>query len=279
MRPPVPNEPTDREDMQIVGGARSLLIHREMRQSRRPIWLEVGAVCEWAILHASPVYYGLGIARGDGSAVILVPGFLGTDAYLWELNLWLRRIGYRPYMSGIGWNAECLNTLVERLAGTIEAAAKETGRRVHLIGHSLGGILARGAAQRLPERVASLITLGSPFRGICAHPLVFVSIDRVGEMVRRRRPEELGEQCFTAVCNCDAVSSLGNHLPTGLPHVAVYSRTDGIVDWKVCTHDDSELNVEVQGSHIGMVFNHAVYSLIAEWLAGSAHRKISPAAP
>lgn len=269
---------SEKEALRVEAGPGALILHREMRRSHRPIWLEVGALCEWVTLHTSPVYYGLGIPGGNGSGVVLVPGFLGTDAYLWEMNLWLRRVGYRPFMSGIGWNAECLDTLVERLTGTIERAADETGRKVHLIGHSLGGILARGAAHRRPDRVASLITLGSPFRGICAHPLVFVSIDRVGEAVRRRRPDELGDQCFTAVCSCDAVSSLGNHLPVEVPHLAVYSRTDGIVDWRVCTHDDSRMNAEVRGSHIGMVFNQAAYSLIARWLtAGSA--TLIPAAP
>ena len=268
----------EKDELQIKAGPGALILHREMRRSHRPIWLEMGALCEWVTLHASPVYYGLGIPGGNGSVVILVPGFLGTDTYLWEMNLWLRRIGYRPYMSGIGWNAECLNTLVERLAGTIERASDETGKKVHLIGHSLGGILARGAAHRLPDRIASLITLGSPFRGICAHPLVFVPIDRVREVVRRRKPEELGEQCFTAVCNCDAVSSLGNNLPIEVPHLAVYSRTDGIVDWQVCTHDDSKMNAEIQGSHIGMVFNQAVYALIARWLFGSVGG-LTPVAP
>jgi len=130
-------------------------------------------------LRASPVFYGLGVPRGDRSAVVVIPGFLGTDFYLQELYYWLRRVNYRPYMSGIGRNAECLDLLVGRLSQTIKKAAAETGGKVHLIGHSLGGVLARSAAVRLPGLVASVITLGSPFRGIQSHPIVLQTADRV----------------------------------------------------------------------------------------------------
>lgn len=77
-------------------------------------WTEALFGAEILILHATPVYYGLGVPRGDGSAVIIIPGFLGTDLYLTELHAWLARIGYRPYFSGIGINAECPNILIQR---------------------------------------------------------------------------------------------------------------------------------------------------------------------
>ena len=122
------------------------------------------------MLHATPVYYGLGVHPGDGSGVILIPGFLGTDLYLEELHSWLARIGYRPYFSGIGINAECPNLLIERhLNETIERALTETERKIHLIGHSLGGLIARSLASQRPDDVASVITLASPFRGTVAH--------------------------------------------------------------------------------------------------------------
>ena len=119
-------------------------------------------------MRASPVYYGLGVPRGDRSAVISIPGFMGTDLYLQELHWWLRRIGYRSYLSDIGRNADCLDLLVNRLLATIEKAHAETGRVVHLIGHSLGGILALSAASLRPDVVA----IGDNSRlAVSRHPL------------------------------------------------------------------------------------------------------------
>ena len=54
-----------------------------------PFWTEALFGAEILILHATPVYYGLGVPRGDGSAVVIIPGFLGTDVYLTELHAWL----------------------------------------------------------------------------------------------------------------------------------------------------------------------------------------------
>lgn len=77
------------------------------------IWKEALFGAELLLLHASPVYYGLGIAPGDGSGVVVIPGFLGSDGYLREMVGWLSRIGYHSYSSGISFNAECPNLLIQ----------------------------------------------------------------------------------------------------------------------------------------------------------------------
>jgi len=247
---------------------------RDQRPAPVPIWREALAGLDWLALRAAPVFYGCGVSRGDGSAAVLVPGFLGTDWYLLELYGWLGRMGYRPYLSRIGRNAECLELLSQRLLVTIEAARAETGRPVHLIGHSLGGMLARSMARRRPDLVASVVTLGSPFRGVRSHPLVLLASDRVRQRVRRDdRPD-----CYTGYCGCPAVTSLEAAFPTSVPHLAVYTKTDGIVDWRVCVSDDPATNVEVAGTHVGLVANPGAYRAIARHLAGAA-RPAAAAAP
>ena len=136
----------------------------------RPIWLEALFPLDWVALHASPVYYGFGVPRGHGEPVILVPGFLGDDRYLTEMHLWLRRIGYRPYFSGIGRNVDCPELLTQRLLMTIDAAYEETHQKVTIVGHSLGGMLARAAAHREADKVKQVITMGSPFRSVARAP-------------------------------------------------------------------------------------------------------------
>src|ERR1700758_3806132 len=91
---------------------------KHIQENRAPantsLWTEALFAAELLLLHATPVYYGLGVPHGDNSAVLIIPGFLGTDVYLTELYAWLGRIGYRPYFSGIGINAECPNLLIQR---------------------------------------------------------------------------------------------------------------------------------------------------------------------
>ncbi len=236
-----------------------------------PIWRETLAGLDWLALRASPVFYGCGVPRGDGSAAVLVPGFLGTDWYLLEIYGWLRRVGYRPYLSRIGRNAECLELLSLRLLVTVEAARAETGHPVHLIGHSLGGMLARSMARRRPDLVASVVTLGSPFRGVRSHPLVLLAADRVREQVRREdRPD-----CYTGYCGCPAVASLGAPFPASIPQLAVYTKGDGIVDWRACVNEDPATNVEVPGTHVGLVANPEAYRAIARHLAGVARPAVA----
>ena len=246
--------------------ASSNSFNRERKPAERPIWRESFAGLDWMALRASPVYYGFGVPRGDNAAVIVIPGFLGTDHYLQELYYWLRRINYRPYMSRIGWNAECLDLLVGRLSHTVKSAASETGGKVHLIGHSLGGVLARSAAARHPGLVQSIITLGSPFRGIRSHPIVLQMADRVRARILREKRREQPD-CYTGYCDCNAVTDLQKPFPSSILQSAIYTKTDGIVDWRVCVHDDCETDFEVKGTHVGLAFNPSVYELIARRLA------------
>jgi pimeloyl-ACP methyl ester carboxylesterase len=239
----------------------------------RPIWLEAFFPLDWLALHASPVYYGFGVPRGHGEPVILVPGFLGDDRYLTEMHLWLRRIGYRPFFSGIGRNVDCPELLTQRLLMTIEQAYTETGRKVTVVGHSLGGMLARAAAHRVPNKVQQVITMGSPFRGVRAHPLVLSAANfvRANILRERRHRREVGGSCFTPQCGCSFVSALRDEEePDAVRYNAIYSKVDGVVDWRSCVDDDETLNREVTATHIGMAFNPDVYRTVANLLAGIA---------
>src|SRR5579859_6917446 len=194
---------------------------------------------EAALLHAAPVYYGLGVPRGDNSAVLVIPGFLGTDIYLVEMFAWLRRVGYTPYFSGIGLNAECPNLLIQRrLNETIGRARKETGGRIHLIGHSLGGIIARSAGAQRPHDIASVITLGSPFRGTVVHRNVLRAARYVRDLIRQEHGESVLPHCYTAECTCNFLASLRRDLPPSIAQTAIYTRGDGVVDWNYCITED-----------------------------------------
>ena len=232
-----------------------------------PLWRELFTGYDWLLLRTSAVWFGVGVPGGDGSAVVTIPGFLGTDLYLTDLNRWLRRIGYAPYPSAIGQNADCPNLLQTRLFKTIERARRETGRRVHLVGHSLGGVIGRSTAAQRPDLVASVTTLGAPFRGIRSHPVVARTRDVVRKVVFGRPSAQfLPSECYTGHCTCAFVEAL-EAFPPGVRELALFTRGDGVVDWRMCITGDGTKDREVLGTHVGLAFNPFVYRSIAEFLA------------
>ena len=232
------------------------------------IWKEAFFAADLLLLHSSPVYYGMGIPHGDGSGVVLVPGFLGTDAYLKQLYAWLGRIGYRPYFSGIGLNAECPNLLIQqRLKENIDRALADTGRKIHLIGHSLGGIIARAVACQRANAVASVITLAAPFRGTVVHRTVLRAAESVRKQILKEHGNGVLPTCYTGRCTCDFLSSLRRKMTCDILQTAIYTRSDGIADWRYCTTGDPESDFEVPGTHIGLPFNASAYAVIAKRLA------------
>jgi pimeloyl-ACP methyl ester carboxylesterase len=242
--------------------------HRVDLEAEISPWTEALFAAEVLFLHATPVYYGFGVPRGDGSAVVIIPGFLGTDLYLMELHGWLERIGYRPYFSGIGINAECPNLLVQRhLNRTIEKALTDTERKIHLIGHSLGGVMARVVAGQRPDDVASVITLAAPFRGTATSRTILHAAEAIRQRILKEHGRGVLPDCYTGRCTCNFVDSLKRDIPHSMFETAIYTRDDGIVDWRYCMTRNPEVDFEVPGTHIGMAFNPSVYTIVADRLA------------
>ncbi|MBS1807136.1 MAG: alpha/beta fold hydrolase [Acidobacteria bacterium] len=245
---------------------------KHQQSVRIPLWREAALIREWVQLWAAPVFYGKGIPFGKAQAVITIPGFMCRDVYTNCLTKWLARIGYRAYPSGLERNNDCIERSLDRLLQTIETAATETNGKVHLIGHSLGGLLARIATARRPEFVASVITLGSPFRGIRAHSYVLW----LSRRVRQRVQSADVPHCFTGYCDCASILALQKPWPQQVLNTAIYTRADGVVDWQMCVNEDPASNFEVSGTHVGLVFNPDVYRLIAGQLAQANGARIAP---
>jgi triacylglycerol lipase len=234
------------------------------------LWTEALFGAEVLLLHAAPVYYGFGVVPGDGSGVVIIPGFLGTDLYLTEIHGWLARIGYRPYFSGIGINADCPNLLIQRhLNTTIDRARAETGRKIHLIGHSLGGVIARSVAGQRTKDVASVITLAAPIRGTVMSRTVLHAAEAIRLRILHEHGPGVLPQCYTGGCTCRFVDSLRREVPHSMLQTAIYTRHDGIVDWRYCITRNAAVDFEVPGTHVGMAFNPLAYSIVADRLAAA----------
>jgi triacylglycerol lipase len=233
---------------------------------RIPIWMEGRAVLEHAALRRDGVLRGEGVPRGDGAPVLLVPGFLAGDTTLGVMARWLRRIGHAPTRATIRANVDCSARTLERLEARAEAAAERHGRRVRVVGHSRGGTLARVLAVRRPDLVETIVALGSPVTDqFAAHPLVLAQVRAVALLGSAGVPGLFRRGCQDGCC-AGAHAELQGAFPAGVRYVSVYSRTDGVVDWRCCLDSAAE-HVEVRSSHLGMAASAEVFRVLAGVLA------------
>ena len=194
--------------------------------------------------------------RGDRRRpVLLIPGFLAGDASLAVLAGWLRRRGHEVRTSGIRLNVGCAGRDLDRLGVALEAI----GEPAVVVGQSRGGTLARALAAREPDRVAALMTLGSPVLDeLAVSPSVMRTVRSLAWLGDLGFGGLFTNECKDGACCSEFRTLLKAPLREDAPVVAVYSRTDAIVDWRACLDPAAEC-VEVDGSHCGMAVNADVY--------------------
>jgi len=210
-------------------------------------WLELAS-----LLPALPL---LGAApRGDGHPVLVMPGFLAGDASTRALRWFLRDRGYHAHGWRLGRNEGPTPHAVEGMAHRLTSLHGRHGRKVSLVGWSLGGIYARELARRFPALVRQVITLASPFRDIGATTVA--RLYRAG-LATPRTPDP------------DTATQQRLRLPIPVPSSCLYSRTDGIVAWRSCLDEPGpeRENIEIRASHCGIGHHPAALRVIADRLA------------
>jgi pimeloyl-ACP methyl ester carboxylesterase len=245
---------------------------RSLRRDRRTVWwgrplAEFRWQREAVALLADPVWRGSGVPRGDGSPVLLVPGFLTGDPSLSTLRYWLRRMGYRTYRADIPWNVECSDRAMTRLEARLDAVVERAGRPVQVVGHSRGGLFARALARRRPEHIAHVITLGSPLtdQEDCS-VLTAMAVAGMQAAQHLWRPRSWRDGCLTGHCSRAFNADLVEPLASEVRLTSIYTRGDGIVRPAACRPHDATC-IEVGGSHIGLGVNAEVYRHVAGLLA------------
>ena len=243
-----------------------------------PLWRESRLGFEAAQLLRSPVWRGEGVAPGEGRGVLLVPGFLAGDGSLATMAKWLRANGYWTRRAGIRANVACSEDACLRLEERLEALAGRTGGPVTIIGQSRGGVLAKALAARRPDLVSGIVGLGAPtVSQLSVHPLVLAQVGLVAALGSGRVPGLFSMRCLRGACCEPFRRALEGPFPPGVGFVAVYSRTDGIVDWRACLDPAAE-QVEVPASHIGMAVNRSVFEQVARVLGENAGAVLARAA-
>jgi triacylglycerol lipase len=196
--------------------------------------------------------------------VLLIPGFLAGDGSLAAMAGWLKRAGYRPARAGMRANVDCSGAAVERLEPRLDRVVREQGKRAVIIGQSRGGGLAKVLARRRPDLVAGIVTLGSPqVDPLAVHPLVRLQVAAVGALGTLGAPGLFRRSCLGGECCADFWQDLSGPLPPGVGCVSVYSKTDGVVDWRACLDPSADELVEIRSSHLGMAVSPAAWRAVA----------------
>ena len=201
--------------------------------------------------------------------VLVIPGFGFGDVATLPMQIALKRAGFQVVCSEIAFNVRCSDRAVDRLAQVARVAVERDGKRLMVVGHSRGGMLARGLAARHPELVSTVISLGAPLNDEFAFYEIPQPVVGVLKLVHHRDPELRERACVTRDCTCPYMLATHRPLPDSVELVSYYTTSDGIVDWRACVVPGAE-NIEVPGSHLGMGLRPAPVRLVMERLIHSA---------
>jgi pimeloyl-ACP methyl ester carboxylesterase len=190
--------------------------------------------------------------RGDGHAVLVLPGLTAGDASTALMRAFLDTRGWATHGWGQGPNLGFRAGVMQRLREQLRTLAQTSGRRVSLVGWSLGGIMARELAKQRPDDVRCVVTLGSPFTD---HP--------------RRTPTWRWTDRASGhhVGHDDLFGPLREAPP--VPTTSIYSRSDSVVAWQhsVERPGPQAESIEVEASHLGLGLNPLVLWAVADRLA------------
>jgi|SRR5580658_387823 pimeloyl-ACP methyl ester carboxylesterase len=219
--------------------------------SRLLLLSEARAVIEYGAFLSSYSWFRT-LPPGDGHPVMVLPGFVATDRSTHALRSFLRNRGYAAHGWQLGRNLGLRRGLDEQTLARLHELRRRYGRKISLIGWSLGGVFARELAKRAPDDVRQVITLGSPFKGD----------------MRANHAAALYEMLAGHTVE-HASRTLDLSVPPPVPTTAIYSRSDGIVHWQCCVEDEGPLSesIEVSSSHCGLGHHPATLYVIADRLA------------
>lgn len=200
----------------------------------------------------------------DGPRCLVIPGFLATDRTAMELRRAFAEAGWRSFGWDAGLNKGARHDTVERLRKRLDQVSEGGRNKVLLVGWSLGGVFARELAHDSPDKVAAVVSLGSPISGdprwnnvwrlyefVAGHPVDAPPIDRV-------------------------------HDKPPVPTLALWSRKDGIVAPRAARGlpGESDSSVEIGCSHmdfaVGYVGTRRVVAETCRFL--DAHGIVTPSA-
>ena len=225
----------------------------ESRPSKLLLLLEGRAIWELSSLPLAMPWLMARVPRGDGHPVLVLPGLMADDISTVPLRRFLAARGYDVTGWGQGRNFGPRQGVLGQMRKTLAEMHGRAGRKVSVIGWSLGGVYARELAREAPEQVRQVVTLGSPIYG---NPNTSSNAWGVYKMVSGKSDVDPGER--------------GEGPPPGVPTTSIFTRTDGIVGWGCCIEKKGPLtdNIEIVGAtHSGLGVHPLVLYALGDRLA------------
>lgn len=194
----------------------------------------------------------------DRPLVVLVHGLFHNPGAWILFRHRLRAKGFGTACFGYpSWAVQWDETVAGLTTYLTKILAENPERPVHLVGHSLGGLLLRCALAQMPDpRIRTLVTLGTPYGGSKLSPFALSSLGRYlaygGETVTR-------------------IAALPT--PAGVRCLALYSPADNMVmpnSALRCGLQDWEERQTRPVSHVAMLHSKDVFDEALEWMRRSA---------
>jgi len=224
----------------------------------RPVHLEARRPFELRALRRSDLWAGVGVPPGLGRPLLLIPGFMAGRTTAEPLAHILRTAGWDVTVAGVGRNSGPAYLGIDASEADLLELSERHGQPVRAIGHSRGGQFARVLAVRHPERVAQVITVGAPL--MVKYPS-FVVVRVPAELLDRAwRAGAFGDVDHAREEAVDDDRYLP--FPGHVDFVSIWSRTDGIVDWRM-SQEPAAHGLEVSASHLGLISSVAGVEAIA----------------
>ena len=242
--------------MTATSASRSALEIEARPPSRLLALAEGRAVFELAAFYATRPLLGM-LPKGDGHPVLVLPGFLASDSSTVPMRRLLDDLGYESHGWHLGRNVRVDLARVHEMEALLLQIHKDTGRKVSIVGWSLGGVFARELAKLHPGVVRQVISLGSPIHDDRRH----TNAGRLFEYLNGKEPEPVKHGHFTGLDEAPPV-----------PTTSILTRTDGVVHWRGSVQhpqaDNAQTeNIEVRASHLGLGVNPSVMVALADRLA------------
>lgn len=174
-----------------------------------------------------------------GPPVLVIPGWAASDRTTRPLREALAGAGWRVHGWKLGFNRGATSETVNHLRRRLTEVGD--GQPVLLVGWSLGGVYARELARAAPDQIRAVVTLGSPFSGDPKQNIVW----RLYEWIAGHKVDEPPIPRVTA--------------KPPVPHLALWSRRDGIIAPRAARGLDDERDkaVELRCTHMAFAVSRA----------------------